>query len=510
MAMHYPKTTSILLGICLLIISCRGKESVDSTASDTYRPKFHYTPEANWMNDPNGLVLYNDTYHLFYQYYPDSNVWGPMHWGHATSRDLVHWQEQPIALYPDSLGYIFSGSVVVDSMNTSGFGKNGIIPLVAVFTHHLDKGERAGRNDFQYQSLAYSLDSGSTWKKYEGNPVLKNPGIRDFRDPNVCWYAPGKKWIMSLATNDRVSFYSSLNLKDWQKESEFGEKEGAHGGVWECPDLFYFNGNGKEIWVLTVSINPGGPNGGSATQYFTGYFDGNKFTPDHSNTKWIDYGTDNYAGVTWHNTGPRKIFLGWMSNWDYAQAVPTKAWRSAMTLPRDVSLASIDNQHYLRLAPVFELSALRENPVDLKNISVKGEYDLGSALGKTSNRFVITLKASGNEDFSVRLYNDKKEEILIGYDTAAGNYFIDRVRSGNTVFNTKFSKKMTAPRLSKSVGLDMTLVVDESSVELFADDGLTNMTSIFFAEDGYTRLSLSSAKGIIIDSLNYASLKSSR
>ncbi|MFC7667650.1 PfkB family carbohydrate kinase [Hymenobacter humi] len=245
-------------------------------ATPQYRPAYHFTPAAHWMNDPNGMVYYQGTYHLFFQYYPDGMVWGPMHWGHATSTDLVRWKEQPIALYPDKLGMIFSGSAVIDKDNTAGFGKDA---MVAIFTHHSPEEEKKGQNKHQYQSLAYSLDAGKTWKKYEGNPVLPNPGIADFRDPKVSWYEAGKKWVMTLATKDRITFYSSPNLKNWTKESEFGAKLGAHGGVWECPDLFPMTLNGKTHWVLIVNLNPGGPNGGSGTQYFVGNFDGKTFTP---------------------------------------------------------------------------------------------------------------------------------------------------------------------------------------------------------------------------------------
>jgi len=241
------------------------------------------------------MVYYKGIYHLFFQYYPDSTVWGPMHWGHATSTDLIHWQQKPVALYPDTLGYIFSGSAIVDYKNTSGFGRPGQVPLVAIFTQHDPKGAKAKRKDFQNQSIAYSLDNGKTWIKYKGNPVLKNPGIIDFRDPKVMWYAPGNKWVMTLATKDRITFYSSPDLKNWKKESEFGENVGAHGGVWECPDLFTLDDNGKKIWVLIVNLNPGGPNKGSATQYFLGNFDGNRFTPFATDTKWLDYGPYEYA-----------------------------------------------------------------------------------------------------------------------------------------------------------------------------------------------------------------------
>src|ERR1700744_383030 len=358
---------------------------------EQYRPQIHFSPPAHWMNDPNGLVYYNGVYNLFYQYYPKATVWGPMHWGHATSRDLIHWKNQPIALYPDSLGLIFSGSAVVDVNNTSGFGKNGKPPLVAIFSHHSQKGAKASRMNFQNQSLAYSNDDGKTWTKYAHNPVLKNPGIPDFRDPNVMWYAPGKKWVMSLATKDRLTFYSSKNLKDWTKESEFGEHLGAHGGVWECPDLFPLTAaDGKKLWVLIVNINPGGPAGGSATQYFTGNFDGKTFTPNRTDTRWLDEGTDEYAGVTWHNTGNRRIFLGWMSNWAYAEAVPTKLWRSAMTVPRELKLVKVDTGYFVAAEPVKELGSLKSQTIDLHNIKVKGEVNIPRLVKRSDNQYELS------------------------------------------------------------------------------------------------------------------------
>ena len=251
----------------MILMSCQ--TPISTLYNQKHRPQFHFSPPEKWMNDPNGMVYHNGTYHLFYQFYPDSTVWGPMHWAHATSKDLIHWENKPTALFPDSLGYIFSGSAVVDTENTSGFAKNGETPLVAIFTHHNMDGEKAGKIDYQNQSIAYSLDEGKTWIKYAGNPVLKNPGIKDFRDPKVMWFDQGKKWIMTLATLDRITFYSSPDLKTWSRESELGKDFGAHGGVWECPDLFPLDYKGQKIWVLLVSINPGGPNGGSATQYFT-------------------------------------------------------------------------------------------------------------------------------------------------------------------------------------------------------------------------------------------------
>ena len=337
----------------------------DSNRNDEqYRPKVHFSPKEKWVNDPNGMVYHNGIYHLFYQHHPFSSVWGPMHWGHATSKDLIHWNREPIKIYPDSLGTIFSGSAVVDKSNTSGLGKNGVVLLVAIFTQHKEEDKKAGKNYFQNQSIAYSLDNGKTWKKYAGNPVLKSPGIPDFRDPKVMWHEPTKKWIMSLAVVDRIYFYSSPDLKNWNKESEFGDSAGAHGGVWECPDLFSLEYNGKEVWVLIVNLNPGGPNKGSGTQYFLGDFNGKKFLPYSLETKWLDYGPDNYAGITWSNTGKRKIFLGWMSNWTYAELVPTETWRSAMTIPRELRIVKIGDKMFVASTIVKEISTIKSRSVN--------------------------------------------------------------------------------------------------------------------------------------------------
>ncbi|WP_083928281.1 glycoside hydrolase family 32 protein [Spirosoma panaciterrae] len=477
-----------------------------TTTPEPYRPQYHFTPKAHWMNDPNGMVYLNGTYHLFFQYYPNDTKWGPMHWGHATSKDLVHWQEQPIALYPDKLGYIFSGSAVVDVHNTSGFGKKGQVPLVAIFTHHNPELEKRKSDKFQYQSIAYSLDEGKTWTKYAGNPVLQNPGIVDFRDPKVRWYEPQKKWIMTLATKDRVTFYASPDLKTWSKQSEFGHNLGAHGGVWECPDLLSIDHNGKKVWVLLVSINPGGPNGGSATQYFVGDFDGKTFKPYSTKTKWMDYGTDNYAGVTFANTGNRSILMGWMSNWQYAQVVPTATWRSAMTIPRLLQLKDVNKELYLSSTPVKELGALNGKRFTEKNRSVKGTYDLTSKVMNASGLFRLDLTTQATNDFSIILANEQGNELEIGYDKATNTYYIDRSRSGKIDFEKGFGKRHTAPRLSTNASLSLTLLADVASVELFADDGLTVLTDIFFSDKPMSKLSLKSAMGIPISSLNYSQL----
>ncbi|WP_342085298.1 glycoside hydrolase family 32 protein [Dyadobacter sp. OTU695] len=476
---------------------------------EKYRPQFHFSPKAHWMNDPNGMVFHNGTYHLFYQYYPGAKIWGPMHWGHATSKDMLHWKEQPIALYPDSLGYIFSGSAVVDVNNTSGFGKDGKAPLVAIFTHHNPVLEKQKTGRHEYQSIAYSLDDGVTWTKYAGNPVLPNPGITDFRDPKVRWYEPQKKWIMTLATKDRITFYSSPDLKSWSKESEFGADAGEHGGVWECPDLLPLMHNGKQVWVLIVNINPGGPNKGSAGQYFLGDFDGKTFTAYSKKTKWLDWGADNYAAVTFSNTGNRSLLMGWMSNWQYANQVPTDPWRSANTISRELGLKSVDKELCLTSVPAKELDAIKTEGYSKKDLTVKSPVDLAPKGGNASGLFRLDLQTATADDFELVLSNKAGNELLIGFDKASNQYYIDRSKSGKTDFEAGFGQKHTAPRLSKDSKIALTLVADVASVELFTDGGLIVMTDIFFPDTPMSGLSIKSAKGIRVEDLQYSALKPS-
>jgi fructan beta-fructosidase len=503
--MHRIKYGLILMACKILMLQQAAAQPV---YQEQYRPKIHFSPMEKWVNDPNGMVYANGVYHLFFQYYPDSTVWGPMHWGHATSADLVHWKEQPVALYPDSLGYIFSGSAVVDKNNSSGFGKNGQPPLVAIFTHHDPVGAKQKTNNYQTQSLAYSNDDGKTWVKYTGNPVLANPGIEDFRDPKVMWLEAQKKWLMTLAVKDRISFYSSPDLKKWTKESDFGQDIGAHGGVWECPDLFTLNENGKPVWVLIVNINPGGPNKGSATQYFLGDFDGNKFTPNDTTTRWLDYGPDEYAGITWSNTGNRKIFLGWMSNWLYANLVPTVKWRNAMTIPRELSLKRAGKELLVASVPVSELNKINSRVHTFNNVPVSGTLDLSTKVTSVSLPCRLSLAFDQARDFSVVLTNKLKEEVVIGFDHTQKQYYIDRTNSGVTNFQKDFAAKHVAPRFVSSDKMNLSLIIDETSVELFADDGLTVMTEIFFPGSPFNQVLLKSPEKLMIKKLEYTSLKS--
>ncbi|RYG06243.1 MAG: glycoside hydrolase family 32 protein [Chitinophagaceae bacterium] len=482
----FPASSTFLLAFSFVVSTVSAQSN--NYKSDKHRPQYHFSPNEHWMNDPNGMVYYNGTYHLFFQHYPEKTIWGPMHWGHATSRDLVNWTQQPIALYPDSLGWIFSGSAVIDYKNTSGFGKDNKPAMVAIFTHHNDSLEKLGGNNHQYQSLAYSNDEGRTWTKYEGNPVLKNPGIQDFRDPKVFWYEKGSKWIMTLATKDRITFYSSPDLKSWEKESDVGAEFGGHGGVWECPDLIEMKYGVTTKWVLLVSINPGGPNGGSVTQYFVGNFDGKTFTPDDTLTRWMDYGPDNYAGVTWSNTGSRQILIGWMSNWLYANKVPTERWRSAMTIPRQLSLERVNGKPALSQKPVGELSKLERKRSSLTAFTVNRKFELPSLIKKGLNKIVINT--DNTKSFSFVLSNTREQKVMVGYDKEKDEFYIDRTYSGPKGFSDAFFSRAVAPRLAKTRMLTMTLFTDQASVELFADDGTTVMTAVYFPDEVFKNITI--------------------
>ncbi|WP_054558313.1 glycoside hydrolase family 32 protein [Croceitalea dokdonensis] len=493
------KNKFLFLSLLMVFMACRQvpdakKAPKRETAvyKEQYRPQYHFTPQEKWMNDPNGLVYHDGVYHLFYQYYPEDIVWGPMHWGHAVSKDMVHWQHKPIALYPDENGLIFSGSAVVDKNNTSGFGKDGKVPLVAVFTYHSMEGEKAGRKDFQTQGIAYSLDNGDSWVKYANNPVIGNSGIKDFRDPKVFWHEDGQQWIMALVAGDHAQFYSSKNLREWTYLSDFGKENGAHGGVWECPDLFPMKvaGSDEVKWVLLISINPGAPNGGSGTQYFVGDFDGQRFTTTQKDIKWLDWGTDNYAGVTYNNTPEdQRIFIGWMSNWDYARDTPTKKWRSAMTVPRSLELHQIHGDFVLKNYPLEAVDGLAEK-VEGTIIAV-GPNDKKQIGHAALNQSDISFETA-TDRLLLQFTNDKGDTLRMSYDRPNKEFLFDRTKSGLVDFQKDFAKgthRMPLEHLPQDK-VEIRMLMDWSSVEVFINKGQQVMTHQVFPKELYSKLTI--------------------
>ena len=440
-----------------------------------YRPTYHFSPEWGWMNDPNGMVYKDGEWHLFYQYNPYGSFWGNMHWGHAVSKDLVNWEHLGIALAPDDLGAIFSGSAVVDTDNTAGFGRDAI---VAMYTSD---------GDNQTQSIAYSLDNGRTFTKYAGNPVIMAEDTPDFRDPKVFWDHQTRQWKVVLAAGQEVQFYSSSNLKDWTYDSSFGLAYGNHNGVWECPDLIRLPFEGKDKWVLLLNINPGGPFGGSATQYFVGSYDGKTFKCDDlpTVTRWMDYGKDHYAAVTWSSAPDgRAVAIAWMSNWQYANSVPTQQFRSANSVPRDLSLIRKGKEVILKSTPSREVEALRGTPV---------QYTLSTAPVELFDKpvkayeLVIRFSLQKKEGATFVLSNEAGEQVVFSYEAATQTFSMDRRGSGMVKFSKKFAAITSAPT---RVGgkMELRLLMDSASIEAFGEDFA--MTNLVFPSAPYNTLRL--------------------
>lgn len=475
-------------------------DTFDSSNRETYRPVYHHTPMYGWMNDPNGMFYKDGVYHLYFQYNPYGSMWANMTWGHSTSTDLTHWTYEGTAIVPDAWGAIFSGSCVVDKDNTAGFGKGAV---VAFYT----SAKSTPWGDVQSQSMAYSLDNGKTFIKYEHNPILTSTE-RDFRDPKVFWYAPGKHWVMMLAVGQEMQIYSSDNLKEWKKESSFGAMQGAHGGVWECPDLVEVavEGSKEKKWVLICNLNPGGPFGGSAAQYFVGSFDGKKFVNESpTQTKWLDWGKDNYATVTWSNApAGRCIALGWMSNWQYANNVPTTQYRSANTIARDLTLYRVENELYLKSKPSPEIEKARVEKVDKSSFKVAGKYEIESLLRDNDGAYEIemTIENKGTSKIDFSLMNEKGEKVAMYYDVVRKQFVMDRSASGIVGFSRDFPAVTVAP-VRNTDQIHLRLFIDRSSVEAFGEDGEYVMTNLVFPAEPYNRMVFSSDKGsYIVKSMN--------
>ena len=434
-------------------------DSFDTKNVEKHRPVYHHTPQYGWMNDPNGMFYKDGVWHLCYQFNPYGSYWENMTWGHSTSTDLVHWKAEPTAITPDALGTIFSGCCVVDKNNTAGFGNDAI---VAFYTS-------AGAR--QTQSMAYSTDGGKTFTKYENNPVITS-NVPDFRDPHVFWNAEAGFWNMILAAGQQMSIYSSKDLKEWKHESDFGAEYGNHGGVWECPDLMKMKvaGTDKEKWMLICNINPGGPFGGSATQYFIGEFDGHKFTceDEPSETKWMDYGKDHYATITFDNAPEgRRVGIAWMSNWQYANQVPTKQFRSANSIARDFGLFEYNGETYCSVSPVKEMDAVR-----------------GQRISSPSETCEIVVQLKGDAQLTLR--NSKGEKVVITYDAVEQTIDFDRRRSGDVSFSEAFPCIVTSPTYGQAKTLR--IFVDRCSIEMFEGDGKMSMTNLVFPSEPYNKL----------------------
>ena len=441
---------------------------------EPYRPQIHFTPARNWMNDPNGMVFQDGAYHLFFQYNPLGNNWGNMSWGHATSPDLIHWTEQPVALTRDELGDVFSGSAVIDRDNTAGFGANA---MVAVYTSASEK---------QQQSIAYSTDGGKTFTRYSGNPVIRNDDD-NLRDPKVFWHEESGQWIMAVAKGWKmgIDFYGSRDLKAWSHLSTFlTELKGRPSLQWECPDLIRMDYKDGKKWVLLVSVNPGGPILGSGTLYFTGEFDGTRFTADERDYPlWLDYGMDNYAGVTWSNTGNRLIMLGWMNNWSYAGDVPCTPWRSAMTLPRELKLVEYDGKPLLAGTMVKEIDGIAK------------EWKAAGSSWGAFDAYQLRLTVGLDQNTTITLSNEKGEKLVVEVYAASRLVAVKRnANTGKANFNGSFSiPSMQGPLCVSGDKVTLDLFVDQSSVEIFTREGTLSMTNLVFPSSIYNQLRTSGA-----------------
>ena len=464
--------------------------------SEPLRPQYHFSPRSNWTNDPNGLVFFDGEYHLFYQYNPFGDTWGHMSWGHAVSPDLIHWQELPVAIPEEDGIMIFTGSTVVDEHNSSGFCTGGKPCLVAIYTGH-SKG-------LQTQNLAYSNDRGRTWTKYAANPVL-DLRMADFRDPHVFWSASTHRWIMAVAlpNEHKVLFYSSTDLRHWNKQSEFGPA-GATGGQWECPTLVELpvEGNPRRTrWVLKIGLNPGGLQGGSGEQYFVGTFDGNKFVNDNppATTLWTDYGKDCYCGLVFNSLPKTQppVMLGWMNNWQYAGKVPTRPFRGQMTIPRRLALRQEAGSFRLVQEPIAAIAGLRGEKFSYTGQSAA---DFNTALrnhGGTSFELQATIALGTAQQIEWRVLAANGTYTSIGYDRATNQLYVDRTHSGNTAFSKDFPGRAGQVMPVVSNTLQLRILVDRSTIEVFGQNGRIAITELTYPPADATGISFEQSGGTI-------------
>lgn len=471
-------------------------DTFDVTNREKYRPAYHHTPLYGWMNDPNGMVYKDGVWHLCYQWNPFGSKWQNLSWGRSTSRDLIHWEHQGAVLEPDGLGMIFSGSSAIDSTNSAGFGANSI---VAMYTSAAAS---------QIQSLAYSTDGGNTFTTYPANPVLTLES--EARDPNMFWNNESKQWTLVLANalEKEMLIFTSPNMKQWTLQSSFGKGIGAQDGVWECPDLFQLNvsNTGEKKWVLLCNINPGGIQGGSATQYFIGEFDGKTFKADtdangNIPTKWMDYGKDHYATVSWSDApDKRRTVIEWMSNWQYAAEIPTMQFRSANTLPRDLSLFRYsDGQYYLASAPSPEMLNLRDHSINKSTrFSVGKKVKTFSLPTKNDGicEIVMDLDTRRSSKVTMTLTNKQQEKVIMTYDAQNAQLSFDRTQSGLVNFSQDFPSVTVNPTYSENGKVSLRIFIDRSSIEVFEKEGRFVQTNLVFPTSPYTTLSLQSNGGM--------------
>lgn len=470
--------------------SIKEVDTYDRDNIERFRPIFHFSPDYGWMNDPNGMFYKDGVYHLCFQYNPYGSTWENMSWGHATTKDLITWTHKPDVLHRDGFGEIFSGGAIIDKNNDAGFGEGAII---AFYTN-------AGIG--QMQCIAYSLDNGETFIKYKDNPILTSD-IADFRDPKVFWHDDTNRWIMLLSVDQHMEIYSSLNLLDWQYESSFGEKEGAHGGVWECPDLVQLaiENESDKRWVLLCNINPGGPFGGSATQYFVGRFDGKTFINESPlKTKWMDFGKDYYATVTWTNAPEnRTIALGWMSNWQYANQVPTQQFRSANSIPRDLVLFRDNNEIYLKSTPVTELDIFSKKGKIISDITVNKEYEIKNIFPQITAAYTleIELLCDDADTIGIELFNDKDDTVVFTIDIHKREFRMSRNKSGITDFDPTetFTNDTISPLYGGFEIISLLILVDTCSIEIFGNGGKFTMTNLVFPQEPYNNIRFFSKGG---------------
>jgi fructan beta-fructosidase len=438
------------------------------------RPHYHFTPPHMWLNDPNGLMYFDGEYHLFYQYHPASAVWGPMHWGHAVSRDLVNWEHLPIALYPDEKGMIFSGSAVVDWNNTSGFGANGGPPLVAVYTGHTA--------EKQTQNIAYSTDRGRTWTKYAGNPVI-DIGSRQFRDPKVIWHEESRRWIMvtALADQQKVRFFGSPDLKHWAHLSDFGPA-GMTDNEWECPDLFPMTIEGQpnlQKWILKVDVNYS-----ILGQCFVGHFDGTRFLNDSPNDPFlrVDYGRDFYAAQSWSDEpNNRRVWIGWMNNWDYANAIPTSSWRGLFSIPRELRLRQTTGGLRLLQGPIEELAQYRQSAYHHRKAGLESVNARLAGLNMSAAQEIeVEYELGSAKEVGIKIRRSDTEETVVGYDVQSQAMFVDRRHAGEDSFSDKFAGVHHAPLLLEENKIKLHVFIDVCSVEVFGNDGSAVISDLIF------------------------------